>query len=246
MRALKILILEDDMLYATDIEMSLTRLGYEVLPIQDKAEDALPKLNDWQADLIIADIYLNGQMTGIEFAHAIQPKKIPLILITSSEDMSVYEAAQGILPEAFLVKPFNPLSLQSAIERAFLRKGEPLLISQVMNQWNKGQVINQHLFVRRGTALVKLRVEDIVLIEADGNYCYLYEDKHKYAIKLSLRRIKEKLKQAFFLQVNRNFLVNFHFVEEVNFVENTIRVNQQNLTVGATYKEEIEGWMNRV
>jgi DNA-binding LytR/AlgR family response regulator len=237
---------EDNISFATEVEMLIETLEHELLPIQNSAAGALALLKEQLPDLALVDVYLKGPETGVDLAKVLSLHNIPVIFMTSSTDPELYDAIHGLRPEAFLVKPFNLLTLKSAIEMALVRRGHPMVIGQAIDHWTRNQIITDYLFVSRASTLFKLKVSEIEYIEADGNYCYLHHQGKRYAIKTSLRKLKSRLGNNSFLQVSRSHVVNFHYIQEVDFASAEIVLSDQKLSIGAVYRPEIEQWINRI
>ncbi|MEL6274677.1 MAG: response regulator transcription factor [Bacteroidota bacterium] len=246
MAPVEILIVEDDPSYALELEMMLQRMGYQFAGLATNLQEAREKIASRRPDLVISDIFLSQSNDGISLAKELLHKQIPTILITSSTGQDVYNEAKPALPTAYLVKPFDQLTLQAAIERVFILQGKPVFIAQVLHQWHRDQLVKDHIFVRRGAALLKLRVTDIDYVKADRNYCYLHSGAGRFALKCTLKSLKAVLATAPFLQVNRGTLVNFHRLDSVNFTENTITLGEVTFPIGNTYRSEITSWMNRL
>ena len=114
---IKILIVEDEMIIAANMSLQLTALGYEVTGIMLKGEDALEHIKQNEPDIILLDIHLKGELTGIETAHIIQQDaNIPIIYVTANADEAHFNEAKTTNPYAFISKPFKKLDLQRAIE----------------------------------------------------------------------------------------------------------------------------------
>ena len=63
-----IIIVEDEMLVAQDIKLTLERMGYKIPAITTRGEDAVRIVADVQPDLVLMDIHLAGEMDGITAA----------------------------------------------------------------------------------------------------------------------------------------------------------------------------------
>lgn len=241
----KIQIIEDDASYALELEMQLTELGYEVLPVVARpSEFTLDETN--APDLILADIFFGGKPEGIQVVAELQKRGIPVILITSSENDEVYEFAKTHFPSGYMIKPVQKITLKSLIEKALMSKDQLAAVNTVLDNWSKEQMIKRFFFVRHGKSLVKLVVENISLIEADGNYCYIHESGRRYVAKNSLRNFKSMLSNQGFLQINRGNLVNFRLIDQVNFSKSEIVVKGKLLTIGDAYREEVGEWLYRL
>lgn len=113
----KILIVEDEIIIASDIEDKLVRAGFFVTGISHSGEMAIEKVKKEQPDLVLMDIQLSGEMSGIEAAKVItQQYKVPVIYLTSHSDSHTFSKAMKSEPDNYLIKPFDEYELKSAIE----------------------------------------------------------------------------------------------------------------------------------
>jgi hypothetical protein len=71
------------------------------------------------------------------------------------------------------------------------------------------------LFIRSNSALVKLKFEDIIYLEADANYTQIFTEGKKYIIRASLKDLEEKLNDRRFARVHKSFLINLEKIESV-------------------------------
>jgi PAS domain S-box-containing protein len=121
-RAMKILVVEDEFITATELKSDLLKLGYEVPAIADTAEEAILKAAELRPDLILMDIKLIGPMTGIDAAEEIRKSlKIPTIYLTAHMDPKTLEHAKKTDPFGFLPKPCRIDTLKSTIEIALYK-----------------------------------------------------------------------------------------------------------------------------
>lgn len=246
MATLQIHVIEEHPSHRNDLEMMLREMEYQHISLFTDIPTAQAAIAQKQPDLVILNVFFDDKPTGLQLATKLKEQQIPVILVTSSNDRAVYDQAALNLPDAYLVRPFESLNLQSAIERTFIQRSNPVFLDQIVKKWHKQQLIKDYLFVRKNTSLVKLRIKEIEFIEADGNYCYLHHNDKRYAVRSSLRSLKELLFNSPFLQINRSSVLNFHKVTEVIFAESVIKTDKRSYTIGNAYRKEIEGWMNRI
>jgi PAS domain S-box-containing protein len=122
MTAPRILITEDEIMVARDLEQRLQKLGYQVVDIVDTGEDAVQKTASVHPDLVLMDIRLRGEMDGIAAATQIYSAfKTPVIFLTAHADLSTLERAGSSEPFGYIIKPFQEKALHAAIEMAFYR-----------------------------------------------------------------------------------------------------------------------------
>ena len=122
MSAPRILITEDQIVVARDLEQRLCKLGYQVADIVDTGEEAVQKTATLRPDLVLMDIRLSGEMDGIAAAMQIRSaSKTPVVFITAHADLDTLARAGVSEPFGYLVKPFDEQALHAAIEMAFYR-----------------------------------------------------------------------------------------------------------------------------
>ena len=236
----RILIVEDDMIIAANIAMQLTKLGYEVIGIESRGEEALvhAKLNP--PDLILMDINLKGRLNGIDTVKAIQLSyDIPIIYLTANTDEDTFNTAKATHPHAFISKPFNQVDL----ERTIALVQERLVPKKVVeSSENFGlEVLNDRIFIRHNGKMVKLLLEDILYIEADRNYCHIITTDNKYLLVSTLKTLEEELSATRLMRVHRSFMVNLSKLDVVT--ESHLEIKRKVIPISKSYKD---GLMSRI
>ena len=118
----RILIVEDEALVAEDLKMALTNINYDVIGHAVSAEEAVKKAVELKPDLILMDIVLKGQKSGIDASYDIKAKNdIPILFLTAYTDITLINKAKSTEPYAYLVKPFQERQLFAAIEMALYK-----------------------------------------------------------------------------------------------------------------------------
>ena len=103
----KLLIVEDQFVEANNLKLILTAEGYQVCSVASSVHAALAVIEKETPDLVLVDIFLQGELTGIDLAHRLREKKIAFIFISANSDKQVLEAAKLTEPYGFLVKPIR-------------------------------------------------------------------------------------------------------------------------------------------
>ncbi len=115
----KILIVEDESIVAIDLRKTLENLDYQIMDIVRSGEKAIQKAIEIVPDLILMDIMLDGEMTGIDAAREIgKLKDIPVIYLTAYANQSTLSQAKLTQPFGYILKPFDEKNLVSTIEMA--------------------------------------------------------------------------------------------------------------------------------
>ena len=117
----EILIVEDEVLIAADLESRLKSLGYAVPGKALSAENALNLVEKVLPDLVLMDIVLKGAIDGITAAEIIRDKwGVPVVFLTAYADTDRLEHAKLTYPFGFILKPFQDRDLKITLEMALL------------------------------------------------------------------------------------------------------------------------------
>ncbi len=118
----KILIVEDESIVAWDIKETLEKFGHTVVDMVVSGVEALGSAISDSPDLVLMDIRLEGDIDGITVGDEIyQQLKIPIVYLTAHADELTLARATKTNPFGYLIKPFQPQSLQSTVKVALQR-----------------------------------------------------------------------------------------------------------------------------
>ncbi len=239
---LKILIVEDEMIIAANLAMQLENIGYEILGIIPRGEDAINAIKTDKPDLVLMDINLKGELDGIETAIRMQLEgPMPIIYLTANTDDAHFARAKSTNPYAFLSKPFKKLDLKHAIELA----GEKILTEKSKPPTNVEKfVLNDRIFVRHNEVMVKIIIEDIYYLEADRNYCQVYTKGNTYLLVNTLKNMEDKLPSQHFQRVHRSYIVNIKQINEVAL--NHLTVDKTILPLSKELRKDLLNRLNMI
>ena len=236
---ISILIVEDDMIIAANLSIQLTSLGYEVTGILPRGEEAIVHVRENRPHILLMDINLKGELSGIETAKAIKKNNnISIIYLTANSDDATFNKAKETHPKAFITKPFNKLSLQRTIA---------LVVEQMKDEKESSkntqhiEVLEDRIFVRHNGRMEKLLLEDILYIEADRNYCILITPKIKHILTCTLKVMEEKLPKSSFVRVHRSFIINISKLDVL--ADGHLEIGRKVIPIGKSHKELL---LNRI
>ena len=136
----RILIVEDEVIIALQLEEKLKSLSYEVTSVVNNGNDVIKKAEQDQPDLILMDIRIQGDKDGIETAEIIKERfGIPVIFSTAYLDQERIERAKITMPFGYVLKPIQDRDLKVTLEMALFvakadlkrRKAELEVVSQI-------------------------------------------------------------------------------------------------------------------
>ncbi len=123
-----ILIVEDELIVAENISQILQDADYKVCGMASSAAEALEYIHASKPDLLICDIRIKGEKTGIELIREIsQTANIRVIYLTAFADMATLKLAADTQPLAYIVKPFTEKQLLTAVAMALFEQADVIM-----------------------------------------------------------------------------------------------------------------------
>jgi DNA-binding LytR/AlgR family response regulator len=237
--AIKILIVEDEMLIGAKISMFLSELGYEVTGILPRAEEVLNHIQVNSPDIALLDIQLKGNMDGITLAQSLmQSHHIPVIFLTANSDDATFQRAKATQPYAFLTKPFHKTDLQRALELTIARMSnrDTLVPDTPVKKPATDFVLADRIFIHHKDRMVKVLFEAIQYIEAERNYCRIITETKEYTLSMPMKTLENSLPD-FFQRIHRSHIVNLTCLEEIS--DFSVRIGSATLPVSKTFKDDL-------
>lgn len=121
----KILIVENEMAVALNIQARLEEVGYVVSGVAVSGEEAIAIAELQLIDIVLMDIRLQGKMDGIFTAQELRNRfNIAVVYLTAYSEMETIERAKKTEPYGYIIKPFEVRELYSAIEIALYKHAQ--------------------------------------------------------------------------------------------------------------------------
>jgi len=223
------IIVDDDILTCKILEgyvgksTSLNLIGTFSDPVE--ARDVLTKRQD--IDLVILDIQM-PEMDGFEIIRSLEfPPNI--IIVSSAEEFALKAFDLNVVD--YLLKPITYGRFCKAIDktiRYFARK-----------EGTKGA--DEEIFIKKGSSLVKLKLTEIIYIEALENYITLNTNDDKFTIHFTMKAIENQLPSGVFIRVHRSFIINKSMIQTIK--ENTLDLNiggsVKSIPVGKSFRDSL-------
>ncbi len=245
MNNLKILVVEDDPGSMLTLESALSELGYKEIYTADNSDTALEIITTQHPDILILDIDIKGELSGIDIAAKVQPKGIPVIFITGFDESEIHQQAKKTNPQAYLIKPFNILTLETALDNVSQAMADSIALSS-KQEVEDNMILKDSLFVKNGSVLQKVKFKDIHYVQSEGNYSILHTEHKKYAIRISLARLIQRLPADIFVRTHQRYLVQTELVDKIDTFNAQIFVQGKSIPLGRTYKDDLLDLLNKI
>jgi len=246
---IKILIVEDNVIIADDMQSMLEEIGYEIVDNVIVYEQAEKVLKTEQVDLVLIDIILASDKTGIDLGkHIRENYDIPFIFVTSNSDRATVENAKTVKPNGYLVKPFEQQDLYTSIEIALSNftygaaksaNGESMSDDDVPLS---NSVLKDSIFVKKQHLYYRIQFGDIQFIKADNVYLEVNTVDKKFLVRSPLKDYLEKLPKKKFYRAHKSYIVNVDHIDAINSKD--IMINNNLIPISKDFKEFIISSMN--
>ncbi|MGB3145672.1 MAG: response regulator [Maribacter sp.] len=248
---IKILIVEDNVIIADDMQSMLEEIGYEIVDNVIVYEQAVEVLKTQQVDLVLIDIILASDKTGIDLGkHIREHYDIPFIFVTSNSDRATVENAKTVKPNGYLVKPFEQQDLYTSIEIAlsnFIYGKQNVASGLPKDEVNEdvpmsNSILKDSIFVKKQHLYYRIQFEDIQFIKADNVYLEVNTVDKKFLVRSPLKDYLEKLPQNKFYRAHKSYIVNVDHIDAINSKD--IMINDTLIPISKDFKELIISAMN--
>ena len=250
---IKVLVVEADPILSQGLSVSLQQYGYTIVGIAGQAEEAVRLFKENDVDIILIDIHIPGDKDGIDTVlELMKIKRVPVIYLMAFADAATIGRIKQTSPVSFLIKPYNSSNISIAIEMAihnFMACGQQDVVTEVnppvpaVTGTNGHDVVDKevilrqgnYIFVKRNFLFVKIKLSEILYLEADGNYVHVVMKDKKFTVRLSLMQVIQKINYSRFARINRSSVVNVDAIQSFN--KEQVEIAQYEIPIGKSYKE---------
>lgn len=244
-----LLIVDDEALARQGLEIHLLQLAAElnIVSCSDSyaAQDAL---SEQHFDAIFLDIDLPG-ISGFALLDDMQRKQQripPVIFTTGHTDFALKAFDYPVLD--YLLKPIDTAHLQRAMDKLRLQQHQPK--SHDLDSIKNERPVISTLNLKNGASWLQLPVNQVLWIEAAGDYMCVHTPDENYILRTTLRALELQLKPYRFVRINRSSLVNLQNVVLCKPTKNgSYHVqlnNKQELRVSRKYKMLMDEASDRI
>lgn len=212
------LIIDDDPFIREMLSDKLKHYAPEVkiLSTATSGAEGLVEINAHKPDLIFLDVEMSD-MTGFEMLENIKPIEFQTIFITSYSHYAIKAIRFNALD--YLLKPIDLGELKAAIERFKTEsRHQPRIenLNLALHNLHEVDVSAHQLVLQTQQGEMRLAVNDIIRIEGERNYSYIYlrQGKKKLVAK-TLANLEERMEGKGFFRCHRSYLVNNKHIEKI-------------------------------
>jgi DNA-binding LytR/AlgR family response regulator len=230
---LKCLIADDEPLAHTLLTNYISRLKtLSVVGNAYNAFEVMDFLGENDVDILFLDINM-PDMSGLEMLKTLSNP--PLVILTTAYSEHSLEAFDlGVMD--YLLKPIKFDRFLKAVNRIIdLKKSnrDPSVFSSEIAEKTE-KLASDFMFIKDGTTNYKINFNDLLYIQAYGNFAKLYLIQQTLMVSVTMKQLEKDLPEKLFTRVHKSYIVN---IQKVSKIEgNFVFMDKTALPIGAVYK----------
>ncbi len=226
MSELKCIVVDDDLVSQKIIEGLIARTEFITLvksftnPIE-----ASMFLQKNEVDIIFLDVEMPG-LSGFELLGTLKVRP-EIILISAKKDYALEAFEHSVVD--FLVKPIDDYS-------RFLKS---VLKAQENHdrELEHREDVKKGIFIKIDSLLVHFKMEDIIYVEAFGDYVKIHTPDKVYTAYATMKNVEKKLPESEFMRIHRSFIVRLDKIQNID--NSTLQIMSHILPISSTYRNDL-------
>ena len=227
---LKCLIVDDEVLAQDVIEKYISTVPtLNLVGKCDSAIEAISFLHNNHIDLLFLDLNM-PELSGLEMLKTLaNPPKV--ILTTAYSEYALESYEYGVVD--YLLKPIKLERFIKAVNKVVdqcSEKAENEIISE--------KQLGQTIFIKEDQVTYQINLNDILYVEAYGNYLKVHTLEKVYVIRDTMHDMEDKLPETLFMRIHKSYIVSISKIESMS--GNRVFINQNEIPVGEMYKMSLK------
>ena len=239
--ALKLLVVEDEVMIQEYIVAELQKLGYTRIRTAMKGEEAVTTALTFEPDALLLDIDLGRGISGIEVARQVSAKmRVAIVYLTQHDEESIWSNALDTNPTAYLLKPFRASQINISLMQALQGLGKPTNNTPTLPAQPPSATFgtSDAIFLKVGAEYRKVPLADFWFLEADRRYCNVVTAQHTYVVTASLQELLAQLPHAGLLRTHRSYAVRLAAITA--HTPSAVTVGSQKIPISDAHKEALK------
>lgn len=197
------------------------------------ALEALEYLSTNQVDLIFLDLNM-PKLKGFEFLKTLNSP--PKVIVTTAYSEFAIEGYELNIQD-YLLKPFSFERFLKAINK--VKDTKPIINKSISEI---SETASKRIFLRQNKSYIQIEVNNILFIEAAGNYTKVVSKNETITIREKISDILETLPKNDFIQVHKSFAIATKYIKKIE--GNRIQIDDHTIPIGKLYKANINKILN--
>lgn len=192
--------------------------------------DAIDYLHSHPVDLIFLDIEMN-QLSGLQFLEVINPS-VPVVLVTAYDKYAIKGYEFDVAD--YLLKPYTFERFFKSVNKVYQQNNKS---EQPSEKADAKTETRKFIFLKSGTKIEKINVDEIVYIEGMREYLQIHTINNRVLVLMSFAKLEELLPKHEFVRAHKSFMVSIPRINRIS--DNHIVIGDKHIPIGKYYKAEL-------
>lgn len=230
MRKFNCIIIDDDEIDRLTVVSHVRKFdALHIAGVFASTAEARPVLASQEIDILFLDIDMPAG-SGLDFRRSLQ--HIPVcVFITAHAEHAVESFELEALD--FIIKPLK----HDRFTKTIARIAEFMEVRHKVALYEAG-LGSDTIFIKEGHEQVKIKLHDILYLEALKDYTLIITNQKRHCVLSSLGTLLKETHFASFVRIHRSYAIHKTFVKKIGSAEVEL-INATTLPVGRSYKENL-------
>lgn len=198
--------------------------------------EALEALHSLQVDVLFLDVQM-PEITGISLLKVM--KRRPLVVLTTAYSEYALEGYELDVVD-YLLKPITFERFLKAVDKITQRlETEPKVVTSEPQAASSPPFV----FVKDGTKLVKVKLDEILYVEGLKDYVTIHTPTQKIVTLQRMKALEEQLPSDKFIRIHNSYIVALHAIDVIH--KNEVQVGAVSLPIGDTYRKAFKDFIDK-
>ena len=198
---------------------------------------AMETLRSASIDSLFLDVQM-PEITGISLLKIL--KKRPLVVLTTAYSQYALEGYELDVAD-YLLKPITFERFLKSVDKITQRLEAVAVIQPSPVEQSSSS--SPFIFVKDGTKLVKVKLDEILYIEGLKDYVTIHTTHQKIVTLQRLKTLEEQLPANKFIRIHNSFIVSLDAIDVIQ--KNEVQIKGATLPVGDTYRKSFKEFIER-
>jgi len=179
----------------------------------------LKAIQELKPDLVFLDVQM-PKLTGLELLDLLdQP---PLIIFSTAYDQYAIKAFEMNAVD-YLLKPYSKERFTQAVQKAIaqaasgIRQSAP--VQNLVKTLDENPEFLQRIAVKSRHKVSVVPIDDIVYLEAEGDYVMIYTKDAKHLKEKTMKYFETHLDPGQFIRIHRSYIINARFIDRIEYYD---------------------------
>lgn len=198
--------------------------------------EALEALRTLSVDILFLDVQM-PEITGISLLKVL--KKRPLVVLTTAYSEYALEGYELDVAD-YLLKPITFERFLKSVDKIMQRlEADPKPVITA----SETVASPAFVFVKDGTKLVKVRLDEILYVEGLKDYVTIHTTSQKITTLQRMKALEEQLPADKFIRIHNSYIVALDAIDVIQ--KNEVLIGSVSLPIGDTYRKSFKEFIDK-